>query len=213
MPLQTQRVRPDIMTDQLALIIEDDFDASQIFSKALEVQGLKTEAIHDGEKALERLRTAVPFVIVLDLHLPNVDGTEILAWVRSMPALKETLVIVVTADARLGEMLEDKADLVLLKPATFTQIRDFTARLISRKRRAAEEAKPAETASSVPVASSVEDKPTVESTPTSEAKPAEVTPAPTVVEPPAAASAPSMETVTEPSVPATAADETKDKVA
>lgn len=123
------------MNDHLALIIEDDFDASQIFAKALEVQGLKTECIHDGEKALERLRTATPFVIVLDLHLPNVDGTEILAWVRSMPALKETLVVVVTADARMGEMLDDKADLVLLKPATFTQIRDFTQRLISRKMR------------------------------------------------------------------------------
>jgi CheY-like chemotaxis protein len=171
------------MTDQLALIIEDDFDASQIFSKALEVQGFKTEAIHDGEKALERLRTAAPYIIVLDLHLPNVDGTEILAWVRSMPALKETLVIVVTADARMGETLDDKADLVLLKPATFTQIRDFTARLISRKRKVAAEAeaKAAEaepTPEAKPIAEStpVETAPTVETLPT-----ADLTPTPEII--------------------------------
>lgn len=158
------------MTEPFALIIEDDFDASQIFAKALEVQGFKTEAIHDGERALERLRTAVPFIIVLDLHLPNVDGTEILAWVRSMPALKETLVIVVTADARMGEMLEDKADLVLLKPATFTQIRDFTARLISRRRKVEAEAAAAQAPA---VADTV---PPVESAPTPEAAPANAAP-------------------------------------
>src|SRR5687767_13567429 len=130
---------------------------------------------------MERLRNVVPFIIVLDLHLPNVDGTEILAWVRSMPALKETLVIVVTADARMGETLEDKADLVLLKPATFTQIRDFTARLINRKLRLIAEAE--EAANAAPAVSAeapaAEAAPITESTAGVEAPSAEVS-APTL---------------------------------
>jgi DNA-binding response OmpR family regulator len=177
---------------QLAFIIEDDFDASQIFAKALEVQGLQTEIIASGDKAMERLREVSPYIIVLDLHLPNVDGTEILAWVRSMQNLRETLVMVVTADARMAELLQDQADLVLLKPATFTQIRDFTARLI-RRRQAASAGAAASAAGVVAApteltegaAPPTEAKP-VEAKPV-EAKPAETQPAAAVSPAPAAA--------------------------
>jgi hypothetical protein len=34
-----------------------------------------------------------------------------------------------TADARMGEALTDHADFVLIKPITFSQLRDLTARL------------------------------------------------------------------------------------
>jgi len=184
------------VNDQLALIIEDDFDASQIFAKALEVQGLTTEIISEGDKAMERLRHVAPFIIVLDLHLPNVDGTEILAWVRSMPNLKETLVLVVTADARMGEMLHDQADLVLLKPATFTQIRDFTMRLIRRRQNAAAattaEATPPPTAAtpSAPAAPAPESAATPAAAPIPEAVAKEMpAPAPEVIPAPVAEAA------------------------
>ncbi len=114
-----------------AMVIEDDFDASVIFAKALEVLGFETEIVRDGAVALEKLATVVPEIIVLDLHLPNVVGTQILRQIRADERLSELRVIVATADPRSAELIQPLADLVLLKPTTFSQVRDLASRLIS----------------------------------------------------------------------------------
>ncbi|MGC9358656.1 MAG: response regulator [Anaerolineae bacterium] len=118
---------------ELALIIEDDPDLATIFSEAVKAAGFKTEVIHDGDKALERLNATLPRVVVLDLHLPRVSGTDILRRIRTDKRLAETQVIVATADARMAEILHDQADLVLLKPISFIQLRTLAARLGSVK--------------------------------------------------------------------------------
>ncbi len=116
----------------LALVVEDDFDASLIFAKALQAAGLKVEVLRAGDAAVKRLTEIVPNLVVLDLHLPEVDGTEILARIRADWRLGKTRVIVVTADARMAEPVKDDADLVLLKPASYSQVRDFALRLVRR---------------------------------------------------------------------------------
>jgi DNA-binding response OmpR family regulator len=119
------------MTNPLALIIEDDYDLSIIFAEALQAAGFETQIVRAGDTALMWLSSTTPNVVVLDLHLPRVAGTSILQQIRSDPHLTETRVIVATADARLAETLREDADLVLLKPISFTQLRDLAARLTS----------------------------------------------------------------------------------
>lgn len=119
-------------SQRIAFVIEDDFDASEIFGKAMEANGLAFEVINTGNRAIERLGEVAPDIVVLDMHLPNVDGTQILAHIRKTERLAKTLVIVVTADARVGELVKADADLVVLKPATYTQVRDFASRLLRR---------------------------------------------------------------------------------
>jgi CheY-like chemotaxis protein len=121
------------MNKQLAFIIEDDYDASTIFATALQVVGFETEIIPSGEQAVERLNTTVPDMVILDLHLPRVVGTDILNQIRNDERLKDTLVIVASADARMADMIRPQADLVLLKPTTFSQVRDLAARLVKRR--------------------------------------------------------------------------------
>lgn len=118
----------------LALVIEDDFDASVIFAKALEVLGFKPEVISTGSEAQERLKTSIPKIVILDLHLPEVVGTDLLRQIRQDERLKETRVIVASADPRMADLIHDDADLVLLKPTTFSQVRDLAERLLSRSR-------------------------------------------------------------------------------
>ncbi len=119
------------MTDEtsLALIVEDDPDLAEIFSEALRWAGFQVEALGNGADALKRLKTMVPSVVVLDMHLPGASGVEILRQVRADSRLAQTRVIASTADARLAETLEDTADLVLVKPISFTQLRDLAVRL------------------------------------------------------------------------------------
>jgi len=117
------------LSNPLALIIEDDFDLSTIFAAALKASGFETEIVRDGRAAVQRLATVTPDVVVLDLHLPHVAGTDILDQIRADVRLAEIRVIVTTADARMAEMLHDQADLVLVKPISFGQLRDLAGRL------------------------------------------------------------------------------------
>jgi DNA-binding response OmpR family regulator len=115
----------------LALIIEDDADLAIIFSEALKAVQYETEIIRDGNAALARLAVTTPNLVVLDLHLPYVAGTDILRQIRSDDRLTGTFVIVATVDARMAEALHEEADLVLVKPVSFGQLRDLAARLSS----------------------------------------------------------------------------------
>ncbi|MGB0385374.1 MAG: response regulator [Ardenticatenaceae bacterium] len=118
------------MTRPLALIIEDDEDLAEIFTEAVQLAGCETEVIQDGKEALEWLAVHLPDLVVLDLHLPNVGGKKILARIREDTRLDKTRVIVTTADARLGDSLRKEAQLVLIKPVSFSQLRALARRLL-----------------------------------------------------------------------------------
>jgi two-component system cell cycle response regulator DivK len=117
------------MNARFAMIIEDNEDLAIIFAEALQAAGFDTGIIQDGDTALARLETSVPNIIILDLHLPHVSGEDILKRIRADERLAGTRVIIATADPRMADMLKDRADLVLLKPISFGQLRDLAARL------------------------------------------------------------------------------------
>ena len=119
------------MTKPLALIIEDDFDATVIFDEALQAAGFDTETIKTGDAAAKRLTEIVPAVVILDLHLPGVGGTTILDQIRSDPRLAETQVIIITGDSSLADdpKLQRAAVQILVKPITYSRLRDL-ARLL-----------------------------------------------------------------------------------
>ncbi len=112
-----------------ALVIEDDPDLSDIFSKALQAAGFEVEAILDGGVAQNRLQEVVPRVIVLDLHLPHIDGITLLKQIHATDALKDTKIIMTTADNVQAEFYRDQATIVMVKPISFSQLRDISARL------------------------------------------------------------------------------------
>jgi CheY-like chemotaxis protein len=118
------------MDKPLALIVEDELDISIVFSKALQAAGFETEVIRSGDTALEWLSSSKPDIVILDLNLPCVSGSEILQHIRADERLTKTPVIVATAYARLAEGIRDQADQVLFKPISFAQLRDLSARLV-----------------------------------------------------------------------------------
>jgi DNA-binding response OmpR family regulator len=114
---------------ELAIIVEDDEDLATIFTEALQSAGYQVETIRDGLQAQKRFSQIEPRLIVLDMHLPIVSGDNLLKQIRSEIRLKDTVVVMATADARMGEALTEHADFVLIKPITFSQLRDLTSRL------------------------------------------------------------------------------------
>jgi two-component system phosphate regulon response regulator PhoB len=116
------------MDSRLAMIIEDDEDLATIFAEALRGAGYDPEIIPTGDLALSRLAETRPDIVVLDLHLPRVNGLSILRQIKSDPRLASARTIIVTADARMGEIPRGDADVVLIKPISFNLLRDLASR-------------------------------------------------------------------------------------
>lgn len=121
------------MNKSTALIIEDDPDLVYIFSRALEISGYQIQSVSDGKEAVVLLSQILPDIVVLDLHLPSVSGNDILQLIRADKRLVNTQIILATADYLMADDLHDLADLVLLKPISFKQLRDLSGRLREAK--------------------------------------------------------------------------------
>lgn len=120
--------------NQSALIIEDDEDLASIFAEALRGVGFDVELVADGKTAQERLKNgAPPFLVLLDMHLPHISGADLLMNViKKDERLAKTIIIITTADARMGEAYNEQVDFVMVKPISFVQLRDLTSRLRPR---------------------------------------------------------------------------------
>jgi len=116
------------MNNPLAIIIEDDPQLSQVFMLTL-CESFEVEAITNGAQALARLSDVVPYLIILDINLPGVSGAQILHSIRTDSRFDATHVILATADSHQAYELQDKADIVLLKPISTMQLRDLAERL------------------------------------------------------------------------------------
>lgn len=121
------------MGNPFVLVVEDDPELSEIFAFALEAEDFRTEVVRDGGLALERMRATSPDIVMLDMHLPNMSGTEILTRMRADPLLAATKVVIVTADALIARQNEDMVDMVLLKPVSFDQVSRLPKRLLSKE--------------------------------------------------------------------------------
>lgn len=117
----------------LALVIEDEEEVASILATALQSAGYETVIIQDGEAAMAQLKRVVPTLVVLDLALPILSGTDVLREIRADERLKDCLVIVVTGVPILIDGIRDLADLVLVKPFSITQVREFALRLAATK--------------------------------------------------------------------------------
>jgi CheY-like chemotaxis protein len=86
------------------LIVEDDFVLRAALAELLEDQGYAVECAANGVEALHLLNSGIakPSLIVLDLTMPYMDGIEFRAIQRSLPALADIPVVVVTANGRIG---------------------------------------------------------------------------------------------------------------
>jgi two-component system alkaline phosphatase synthesis response regulator PhoP len=104
---------------KLIYIVEDERDIADLVEHYLKKDGFRSEAISDGQRALERIRRQPPDLLVLDLMLPGMEGLELCRILRSEPATKRLPIIMLTAKAEETDKivgLEMGADDYLTKP-------------------------------------------------------------------------------------------------
>lgn len=121
------------MATSIALVIEDEEDLATIFSEAIRAAGFTVEIIDDGVAAEQRLKSIVPELVFLDLHLPGLDGGELLKRIRADDRLSKTFVIAASADATFSDAVRKKADLTLVKPVSYQQLNRMAQHVRARQ--------------------------------------------------------------------------------
>jgi CheY-like chemotaxis protein len=81
------------------LLVEDDADIRSLFEAGLSVHGYAVETASNGRDALAMMErmAELPVVIVCDLHMPVMDGWQLLTALADTPRLASIPVIVLTA--------------------------------------------------------------------------------------------------------------------
>ncbi|HIJ96074.1 MAG TPA: response regulator transcription factor [Desulfuromonadales bacterium] len=107
------------------LIIEDEMDLAELLAFNLEKEGYSTSCVHDGKLGLERALTDLPDLILLDLMLPGMLGTEICKALRKDKRTAQTPIIMITAksdeiDRVVG--FEVGADDYIVKPFSMREV-------------------------------------------------------------------------------------------
>ena len=92
------------------IIIEDDNDIQLYVSTILECYGYSLFSAHSGSEALSLLDEVMPDLILLDIHLPDMNGLELLKSIRRNQSLKNIPVLAMTADAS-KETIDDAYEL------------------------------------------------------------------------------------------------------
>lgn len=102
------------------LIVEDNFADEQLFKATLSQLSLSIDVARDGKEALQKLRTAMYELMILDLILPNASGIELLKEInRKNIALPTTIVYsALSAENQVMECLKLGASSYLIKPIT-----------------------------------------------------------------------------------------------
>jgi DNA-binding response OmpR family regulator len=89
----------DIRNDRRVLVVEDERDLSEMLRFHLERAGYSVSVASDGRSAIQKVQEAPPDLILLDLMLPELSGTEVASRVRSNPETAQTPIIMLTAKA------------------------------------------------------------------------------------------------------------------
>ena len=107
------------------LIIEDEKDLAELLVYNLEREGFSATCVHDGLIGLEQVGSELPDLILLDLMLPGMLGTEVCKFLRRDPRTARIPVLMLTAkgdeiDRVVG--FEVGADDYIVKPFSMREI-------------------------------------------------------------------------------------------
>lgn len=91
----------------MVLVIDDDPDICSLLQTYLKLEGFDSCAAGNREEILAELRRPpLPDVVILDVHLPDADGFDILHRMREHPALKSVPVLMLTGEATREAVLK-----------------------------------------------------------------------------------------------------------
>ena len=81
------------------LLVDDFADATYIYATYLRYRGYTVECAATGEEAMESARANRPGLVLLDIRMPGMTGTDVMRALRSDPDFSDVPIIALTAHA------------------------------------------------------------------------------------------------------------------
>ena len=99
------------------LIIDDETDVLDVLSLRLEKRGAIAACADSGRKALEILQNSQIDIVILDIKMPDMDGSEVLEKIKAIKPNVPVIILSGHADMKLAaEVIQNGAFAYLLKP-------------------------------------------------------------------------------------------------
>lgn len=104
------------------VLVEDDVDIRRLVAEALAREGHDVESAPTAMEGLELAMKRQPELVILDLGLPDLDGTELLRMIRAVSQVPVVVVTARGADDVVIKTLDAGADDYLVKPFSVAQL-------------------------------------------------------------------------------------------
>ncbi len=88
---------------QKILVVEDNELNLKLFCDLLRAHGFQAEPVRDGREAVERARSFVPDLVVMDIQMPHISGLELIEQFKADAQLRRAPIMAVTAYAAKGD--------------------------------------------------------------------------------------------------------------
>jgi PleD family two-component response regulator len=115
-----------------ALIIDDNRTTADALRQMLAVLGFKARVAYGSSAGMAVLGSGfMPRFVCLDINMPGVDGTEILAYLRREPRLIQVPVFIITSDDQpetRKKVMKLGATAMIIKPATIDTLENTLKR-------------------------------------------------------------------------------------
>ena len=118
---------------QCVLVVEDDVESSRLMCELFTLRGFTAYQATTGAQALELAKMHRPGLILMDIQLPDMDGTAVLTALRKAEETADIPVVAVTAFAMSGDrerFLSDGFDGYLSKPISVSTLVDEMSALM-----------------------------------------------------------------------------------
>ena len=79
-------------------MVEDHDEVAELFQLKLQLDGYRVAVANNGLIGLEMARSLLPDIVLLDVHLPRLDGLQVLSALRDDPTTRDLLVVVFSDD-------------------------------------------------------------------------------------------------------------------
>ena len=96
------------MTSKTILIVDDAAATLKLLASILRNEGYKLQIASTAE-ALSTLRTFRPDLVLVNVHLPGIDGFEVARRIRQDARLQDSAVVAMTASSRRGSLCPEMA--------------------------------------------------------------------------------------------------------
>ena len=99
----------------LALVVDDSMLMRYTVSRFLEERGYTVESATNGVEALEVLARVRPDLIVTDIQMPKMSGSELISQVKARPEMASVPIIIVASRSSGSDESEKRANFTIYK--------------------------------------------------------------------------------------------------